>query len=101
MATKEGRLKWFNEVTGYGLIRPDDGGKDLLVCGRDLAIDGFAPIEEGAAVSYEVNSRSGLRAFNVSLRGRYSWRDDCLPRHEGKEARNEYYAGLKGRAPLG
>ena len=98
---KEGTLKWFNEVTGYGLILPDDGGKDLLVCGRDLALDGFAPIEKGAAVSYEVNRRSGLRAFNVSLRGRYSWRDDCLPRHEGKEARNEYYAGLEGRAPLG
>jgi CspA family cold shock protein len=101
MATKEGTLKWFNEVTGYGLIRPDDGGRALLVSGRDLELDGFAPIEEGAAVSYEVNSRSGLRAFNVSLRGHYSWRDDCLPRHEGKEARNEYYAGLEGRAPLG
>jgi len=23
---KEGTLKWFNEVTGYGLIHPDDGG---------------------------------------------------------------------------
>ena len=101
MATKEGTLKWFNEVTGYGLIRPDDGGRDLLVCGRDLAIDGFAPIEEGAAVSYEVTSRSGLRAFNVSLRGRHSWRGESFKRHEGEEARNEYYAGLEGRAPLG
>ena len=27
MATKEGTLKWFNEGTGYGLIRPDDGGR--------------------------------------------------------------------------
>src|SRR5215217_7099659 len=98
MATKEGTLKWFNEVTGYGLIRPDDGGRDLLVCGRDLAIGGSEPIEAGAAVSYEVNSRSGLRAFNVSLRGRHSWRDESLKSHEGKkEARNEYYAGLEGR----
>ena len=101
MATKEGTLKWFNEVTGYGLIRPDDGGKELLVCGRDMAIGGFAPIEEGAAVSYEVNRRSGLRAFNVSLRGRHEWRDESLKRHEGKEARNAYYAELEGRAPLG
>ena len=88
MATKEGTLKWFNEITGYGLIRPDDGGKDLLVCGRDLAIGGSEPIEEGAAVSYEVNRRSGLRAF-VSSRGRHSWRDESLKRHEGKDARNE------------
>ena len=71
------------------------------MCGRDLAIGGSEPIEEGAAVSYEVNSRSGLRAFNVSLRGRHEWRDESLKRHEGKEARNEYYAGLEGRAPLG
>jgi cold shock CspA family protein len=101
MATKEGTLKWFNEVTGYGLILPDDGGRDLLVCGRDLAIGGSEPIEEGAAVSYEVNSRSGLRAFNVSLRGRHSWQDKSLKRHEGMEARNAYYAGLEGQAPLG
>ena len=72
MATKEGTLKWFNEGTGYGLIRPDAGGRALLVSGRDLELDGSEPIEEGAAVSYEVNRRSGLRAFNVSLRGRYS-----------------------------
>jgi hypothetical protein len=41
-----------------------------------------------------VNGRSGLRAFNVSLRGRHSWRDESHKRHEGKEARNEYYEGL-------
>lgn len=30
---------------------------------------------------------------------RYSWRDDCLARLEGKEARHEYYARRERRTP--
>jgi CspA family cold shock protein len=90
----EGTLRWFNEVTGYGLIRPDDGGRDLIVRGTDMATGGDEPLGEGAEVSYEVKGANGVMAINVSRRRRYSWRDDCLGRHEGKEARNEYYAGL-------
>ena len=93
MAT--GTLWWVNEMTGYGLIRPDDGGRDLIVRGTDLAIGGAEPLEEGVEVSYEVKkSGTGMRANNVSRRRRYSWRDDSLQRHEGKEARREYYEGL-------
>jgi hypothetical protein len=53
-------------------------------------------------VNYEVKQgANGMRATNVSRRRRYSWRDDSRERHEGKEARNEYYEGLEERAPLG
>jgi cold shock protein len=91
----EGTLWWVNEATGYGLIRPDDGGRDLIVRGTDLAIGGAESLEEGAEVGYEVKGRkNGMRAVNVSRRRRYSWRDDSLDRHEGKEARREYYEGL-------
>jgi len=97
----EGTLRWFNEATGYGLIRPDDGGRALIVLGAEMAIGDGEPLGEGAAVSYEVEGANGVSAINVRGRRRYSWRDDSLQRHEGKEARNEYYAGLEGRAPLG
>ncbi len=98
----EGTLRWLNEATGYGLIRPDEGGRDLFVRGTDVATGGADPLEEGDEVNYEVKqSANGMRATNVSRRRRYSWRDDSRERHEGKEARNEYYGGLEERAPLG
>ncbi len=31
--------------------------------------------------------------------GCYSWLENCLERHEGKEARQEYYARLAQEAP--
>ena len=98
----EGTLWGINERTGYGFIRPEDGGRDVLVRGTDLALGGSEPLEEGAQVSYEVcPGGTGMRAIRVYRRRRYSWRDDCAQRHKGKEARNEYYAGLEGPAPLG
>ena len=99
---REGTLRWLNKTTGYGLIRPDGRGRDLFVRTTDLVIDeAEQPLEEGAEVSYEVKQgANGMRAIAVSRRRRYSWRDESLKRHEGKEARNAYYAGLEGRAPL-
>jgi len=99
---KKGTLRWLNKTTGYGLIRPDGRGRDLFVRTTDLVIDeAEQPLEAGAEVSYEVKQgANGMRAIAVSRRRRYSWRDESLKRHEGKEARNAYYAGLEGRAPL-
>jgi len=97
----EGTLRLWNKAIGYGLIRSDDGGRDLLVCSTDMASGGTQPLEEGAEVSYEVKGTDGMRAINVCGRRRYSWCDDTLQRLEGKEARNEYYMGLEERAPLG
>ncbi len=91
----EGTLWRVNERTGYGLIHPEDGGRDLFVRATDLALGGAEPLKEGAEVSYEVCSGgTGMRATNVFERRRYSWRDDSLQRQEGKEARTEYYARL-------
>jgi cold shock CspA family protein len=94
--TLEGTLLWFNEGTGIGCIRPDDEGRCLLVRGTDMVRGGGEPLEEGAEVSYEVKGggRRGMWAIDVSGKRRYSWRDDSLERHDGKEARREYYEGL-------
>ena len=91
----EGTLRWLSEETGYGLIRPDDGSRNLFVRSTDIANGEADSLGEGDEVRSEVNQgRNGMRATNVSRRRRYSWRDDCRERLEGKEARHEYYAGL-------
>ena len=91
----EGTLRWLSGETGYGLIRPDDGSRNLLVRSTDILNGEADSLGEGDEVRYELNQgRNGMRATNVSRRRRYSWRDDCRERLEGKEARHEYYAGL-------
>lgn len=91
----KGTLRWLSEETGYGLIRPDDGSKNLFVHSTDIMLSDGDSLDEGDEVSYEVNQgRNGMRATNVSRRRRYSWLDDCRERLEGKEAHHEYYAGL-------
>ncbi len=66
----EGTLCWVNEATGYGLIRPDDGGRDLVVRSTDMATGGAETLEEGVEVSYEVKGGNRIRAINVSRRRR-------------------------------
>ncbi len=93
----KGRLWWLNGATGYGLIRPTDGGRDLFMRPPDVANSEARPLEEGDEVSYEMRwVRNRLRPTNVCRRLYYSWRDDCLERLEGKEARHEYYGRLNG-----
>ncbi len=92
----EGTFKWFSAETGYGLISPDGGGRSLFLrrAGEE-ASSALESLEKGDKVTYEVTQgRNGMRATNVSKQCGYSWRDDSLERHEGKEARREYYAGL-------
>ncbi len=92
-----GTFKWFDVKSGYGLISPDDGGRNLFMRSTGMASSSLLEsLAKGTQVAYEVHqSRNGTRARNVSEEQiHYSWRDDCLERHEGKEARQEYYAHL-------
>jgi cold shock protein len=93
----KGIFKWFSARTGYGLISPDDGGRNIFVRSTDEAsASGLEALEKGDKVTYEEHQgRNGMRAKSVSKeQRRYSWRDDSLERHEGKEARHGYYEGL-------
>jgi CspA family cold shock protein len=92
-----GTSKWFSLESGYGLISPDDGGMNLFVRSTDMTSSSLLEaLEKGTKVAYEVyQGRNGTRAKNISKEQiRYSWRDSCLERHEGKEARHEYYEQL-------
>ena len=49
-----GKVKWFNDSKGFGFICPDDGGDDLFVHHSEIVSQGYATLQEGQAVEYEV-----------------------------------------------
>ncbi|MEM1157170.1 MAG: cold-shock protein [Verrucomicrobiota bacterium] len=49
-----GTVKWFNSEKGYGFITPDDGGQDLFVHHSEIQMEGYAKLEDGEKVSFEV-----------------------------------------------
>jgi CspA family cold shock protein len=64
---QEGTVKWFNEVKGYGFIKPEDGSEDLFVHYSGITGNGFRALEEGEKVSYEATrGKKGMQAENVS-----------------------------------
>ena len=64
MAT--GTVKWFNAGKGFGFIAPDDGGKDLFVHHSDIQSNGYASLDEGQKVEFEVGmGQKGPCAKNV------------------------------------
>ncbi len=61
-----GTAKWFNESKGYGFITPDDGGEDLFVHHSEIKSDGYASLNEGQKVEFEVGQgKKGPCATNV------------------------------------
>jgi len=49
-----GTVKWFNDRKGYGFITPDDGGDDLFVHHSEIESSGYASLNEGQKVEFEV-----------------------------------------------
>lgn len=49
-----GTVKWFNAEKGYGFITPDDGGKDLFVHHSEIQTTGYATLNDGQRVEFEV-----------------------------------------------
>ncbi|MEJ7650835.1 MAG: cold-shock protein [Nakamurella sp.] len=64
----QGSVKWFNAEKGYGFISPEDGSPDVFVHYSAIDGGGYRSLEEGQAVSYEVEqSPKGPQAANVTL----------------------------------
>src|SRR4030042_4523530 len=61
-----GTVKWFNGKKGFGFISPDDGGEDLFVHHSEIKTNGYANLEEGQKVQFEVGQgKTGPCATNV------------------------------------
>ena len=63
----QGVFKWFTPETGYGLIAPDDGRRNLFVRPANITPEARKALKKGDKVTYEVTQgRSGMQAKNVS-----------------------------------
>ena len=61
-----GTVKWFNASKGYGFITPADGGDDLFVHHSEIRTEGYASLDEGQNVNFEVGQgKKGPCATNV------------------------------------
>ena len=62
---ENGTVKWFNAEKGFGFISREDGS-DVFVHFSAIQGDGFKTLEEGQAVSYDVeDGQRGPQATNI------------------------------------
>jgi CspA family cold shock protein len=63
-----GKVKWFNDLKGYGFITSDTDSQDLYVHHTEIKKKGYKTLRAGEEVEFDVaESPEGLQATNVIL----------------------------------
>jgi cold shock protein len=63
-----GKVKWFNDLKGYGFITADMNSEDVYVHHSEIRKNGYKTLKVGEEVEFEVaESPQGLQATNVVL----------------------------------
>ena len=57
-----GKVKWFDSTIGYGLILPDNDGKEVLVHILAVKKAGLGSLTRGAQLSYKLVNLLGKQA---------------------------------------
>ncbi len=67
MSQQTGAVKFFNQVKGFGFIKPDNGGSDLFVHVTALG-NGIQTLANDQRVIFDVeDGRRGPQAINVRI----------------------------------
>lgn len=62
----KGKVKWFNQLKGFGFIEPESGKSDIFVHYSAIQSEGFKTLVEGQKVSFELEKKAkGFQAANV------------------------------------
>lgn len=88
MLTK-GKVKWFNDVKGFGFVCPDDESpeKDYFVHYSVINVEGYKSLVENQEVTFEkMNGDKGPYAANVTPVGEILKRK---PKHKKKQNNEE------------
>ncbi len=63
----QSRVKWFDNVKGYGFIESSDG-KDIFVHYKQITGDGYKTLREGQQVEFELSQgEKGPLAVDVKV----------------------------------
>ena len=65
-----GIVKFFNPIEGFGLIMPDDRGKDVVVLGSAVERAGSSSLMSGQKIAYDLyqdRKSGGVVAHNLHI----------------------------------
>ncbi len=63
-----GTVKWFNATKGFGFIAPEGGKKDVFVHISALERSGIRQLNDGQAVSFDIEAGRDGRESAVNLK---------------------------------